>query len=80
MVLVAQKNTPDRYMRLEPNLFIWKMDYDISNYIHVTQWDVTTHSCPNFNGGLANHCWSWGMDYNPYETNDVITYPCPNVS
>ena len=31
----------------------WKFGAWISDYIHSFQWDVITHPCSNFNGGLA---------------------------
>ena len=31
---------------------IWAIVWSI-DYIHVKQWDVITHPCPNFNGGLV---------------------------
>ena len=29
----------------------------VGNYIHITLWDVTNHSCPSFNGGKLGRGW-----------------------
>ena len=42
----------------------------VSNYIIRKQWDVISHTCPNFNGGLTKSCTT---NYTPPETNDLIT-------
>ena len=56
---VTRKMFPFDYVTMEMASFLNKIDYTnvrirrwISNYIHVKQWDVITHPCPNFNGGL----------------------------
>ena len=37
--------------------FNWVKEW-ICNHIHYFLWNVITHPCPNFNGGLTNHHWS----------------------
>ena len=53
----------------------------ISNCMHVKQWDVVTHPCPNFKLQLKlvefRACGSQNI---PQEIVDVIRYPCSNLS
>ena len=47
----------------------------ISYYIPTKQWDVITHSCPNFNGGFNQNpvkIRTWITKYLPYTTMDVL--------
>ena len=51
----------------------------ISNYIHIKQWNMITHQCPNH---VLYCCWNFSMcaKSHPTKTVDIITYPCPNFS
>ena len=52
-----------------------------SNYIHVRQWDVTSHPSLYFNGTLVKpllEVRACMNNYNPHQTMHLITYPCDN--
>ena len=53
----------------------------IINYIHMQQWDVAKHACPNFNNGLIELPLQLGQGLViTNHINNMVTYPCPNLS
>ena len=53
----------------------------ISNYIHLTQFYVISHPCPNFNSGLLKPPLKLGYgEVITYHVQDMITYPSANSS
>ena len=59
----------DIWSRLLGLLFQTEVKKRLCNDMHIKQWDVITHPCRNFNGGLAT---AWMSNYISHKIMDII--------
>ena len=55
------------------------IETQISNYIHVKQWDVITHPRPNFNGDLVEPSLKLGHVWFISSHKNMVTITCLSV-